>query len=67
MLLDTPLLAAGYFILQEDKASGRLQRCTDVLCHEKHDAHLAARHRGVLESTGRRRWKKVRHFALSRD
>ena len=30
------------FILQGDKASGGLQRCADVLCHAKHDAHLAA-------------------------
>ena len=26
----------------QDKASGGLQRCADVLCHAKHDAHLAA-------------------------
>ena len=31
-----------FFILKEDKASGGLQRCADVLCHAKHDAHLAA-------------------------
>ena len=24
----------------QDKASGGLQRCADVLCHAKHDAHL---------------------------
>ena len=27
----------------QDKASGGLQRCADVLCHAKHDAHLTAR------------------------
>ena len=32
----------NHFILKEDKASGGLQRCADVLCHAKHDAHLAA-------------------------
>ena len=26
----------------QDKASGGLQRCADVLYHAKHDAHLAA-------------------------
>ena len=26
----------------QDNASGGLQRCADVLCHAKHDAHLAA-------------------------
>ena len=26
----------------QDKASGGLQRCAEVLCHAKHDAHLAA-------------------------
>ena len=26
----------------QDKASGGLQRCADVSCHAKHDAHLAA-------------------------
>ena len=26
----------------QDKASGGLQRCADVSCHARHDAHLAA-------------------------
>ena len=30
------------FYLAGDKASGGLQRCADVSCHAKHDAHLAA-------------------------
>ena len=33
----------GSLISFQDKASGGLQRCADVLCHAKHDAHLAAR------------------------
>ena len=32
----------GSQISFQDKASGGLQRCADVLCHAKHDAHLAA-------------------------
>ena len=34
---------SSVFILKEDKASGGLQRCADVLCHVKHDVHLAGR------------------------
>ena len=33
----------GSLISFHEKASGGLQRCADVLCHAKHDAHLAAR------------------------
>ena len=32
----------GSTISFQDKASGGLQRCANVLCHAKHDAHLAA-------------------------
>ena len=32
----------GSQISFQDKASGGLQRCADVLCHAKYDAHLAA-------------------------
>ena len=32
----------GSQISFQDKASGGLQRCADVLCHAKHDAHLEA-------------------------
>ena len=32
----------GSTISFQDKASGGLQRCADVLYHAKHDAHLAA-------------------------